>query len=98
VVVEELIAEDHPARAIWDFVGRLDLTGYTAQVKAVDGRAGRPPHDPHLLVSVWVYSYSRGVSSARAIAQLCEYHPALSVAHRDGGDQRAYPVGLSRRS
>jgi transposase len=76
VVVEELIAEDHPARAIWDFVGRLDLTGYTAQVKAVDGRAGRPAYDPHLLVSLWVYSYSRGVSSARAIAQLCEYHPA----------------------
>jgi hypothetical protein len=45
VVVEELIAEDHPARAIWAFVGRLDLTRYLAHV---GGAAGRPPYDPRL--------------------------------------------------
>jgi hypothetical protein len=28
------------------------------------------------MVSLWVYSYSLGVSSARAIERLCEYHPA----------------------
>jgi transposase len=76
VVVEELIAEDHPARAIWAFVGRLDLTRYLTQVKAVEGAAGRPPYDPQLLVSLWVYSYSRGVTSARAMEQLCEHDPA----------------------
>ena len=42
VVVEALIAEGDPARAIWAFVGRLDLTRYLAQVKAVEGAAGRP--------------------------------------------------------
>jgi hypothetical protein len=42
----------------------------------VAGGAGRPAFDPQLLVSLWVYSYSRGVSSARAIERLCEYHPA----------------------
>jgi transposase len=76
VVVEELIAEDHPARAMWAFVGRLDLTRYLAQVKAVEGAAGRPPFDPQLLVSLWVYRDSRGVTSARAIEQLCEHDPA----------------------
>ena len=76
VVVEELIADDHPARAIWAFVGRLDLTPYLAHVKAVEGAAARPPYDPQLLVSLWIYSYSRGVSSARAIERLCEYDPA----------------------
>jgi len=76
VVVEALIAEDHPARAIWDFVGRLDLRRYREQVRSVEGSAGRPAFDPHLLVSLWVYSYSRGVSSARAIERLCEYDPA----------------------
>ncbi len=41
VDVERLIPEDHPARAIWEFVGRLDLSGYTEQVRSVAGGAGR---------------------------------------------------------
>ena len=76
VDVEKLIAEDHPARAIWEFVGRLDLSAYTEEVRSVEGGAGRPAFDPHLLVSLWVYSYSKSVSSAREIERLCEYHPA----------------------
>lgn len=76
VVVEELIPEDHPARAIWDFVGRLDLRPYTEQIRSVEGGVGRPAYDPQLMVSLWVYSYSRGVSSAREIERLCEHEPA----------------------
>jgi transposase len=76
VDVEQLIEEEHPARAIWDFVGQMNLGQYTKQVRSVAGAAGRPAFDPQLLVSLWVYSYSRGVSSARAIERLCEYDPA----------------------
>ena len=76
VDVERLIPDDHPARAIWEFVGRLDLNGYTEQVRSVAGGAGRPAFDPQLLVSLWVYSYSQAVSSAREIERRCEYHPA----------------------
>ena len=76
VDVERLIPEDHPARAIWEFVGRLDLSRYTEQVRSVAGVAGRPAFAPQLLVSLWVYSYSRGESSARAIERLCEHEPA----------------------
>lgn len=75
VIVEELIAQDHPARAIWEFVGRLDLTAYTSQVRSMAGAPGRPAWDPRLLVSLWIYSYSRGVSSARAIERLCAHDP-----------------------
>ena len=76
VEVDKLIAEDHPARAIWEFVGRLDLRSYYGEIRSVEGRAGRPSFDPQLLISLWVYSYSRGVGSARAIARLCESDPA----------------------
>jgi hypothetical protein len=38
--------------------------------------AGRPVWDPRLLISLWIYAYKDGVSSAREIARLCEYHPA----------------------
>jgi hypothetical protein len=42
VDVERLIGEDHPARAIWTLVGRLDLRAFTralpAARKKVDGQ------------------------------------------------------------
>jgi len=74
--VERLIAEDHAARAIWDFVGKLDLSGYTKHVRAVEGFAGRPLLNPQLLISLWIYAYSQGVGSARAIERLCTHDPA----------------------
>ena len=76
VNVERLIAEDHPARAIWEFVGNLDLSGLSGEIRAVEGMAGRPAWNPQLLISLWVYAYSQGVGSARAIEQLCEWDPA----------------------
>lgn len=74
--VEELIPGDHPARAIWDFVGALDLRAYAAKIKSVEGGAGRPAYDPQLLISVWIYSISKGEGSAREIERLCEFDPA----------------------
>jgi transposase len=76
VDVENLIPPEHPARAIWEFVGRLNLDRFREQVRSLEGWAGRPALDPQLLVSLWVYSYSQGVSSARAIERLCEHDPA----------------------
>jgi len=74
--IERLIGAEHPARAVWEFVGGLDLSPYQEQARAVEGKAGRPGWDPRLLVSVWVYAYSKGVGSARAIEELCEWEPA----------------------
>lgn len=76
VDVERLISDDHPARAIWEFVGKLDLSSYTVQIRAVEGMAGRPSLNPQLLISLWIYAYSQGVGSARAIERLCEFDPA----------------------
>jgi transposase len=74
--IERLIGADHPARVIWEFLGQLDLSGYQEEVRAVEGKAGRPRWEPRLLVSLWVYSYSRGENSARAIEEMCEWEPA----------------------
>jgi transposase len=75
VDVERLIGEEHAARAIWEFVGRLDMSGYREEVRAVEGKAGRPGWEPRLLISLWVYAYSEGMGSARAIEQQCEWEP-----------------------
>jgi transposase len=76
VDVEQLLEPDHLARAIWEMTGRLDLTAYTEEVRAVEGRAGRPGIDPRLLISLWVYAYSERVSSAHEVERRCAYHPA----------------------
>jgi transposase len=76
VDVERLIGAEHPARAVWEFIGQLDLSAYQEEVRAVEGKAGRPGWEPRLLISLWVYGYSKGVGSARAIEELCEWEPA----------------------
>jgi transposase len=89
VDVETLIDEDHSARSIWHVVGRLNLSLYYAAIAAVEGHAGRDHTAPQLLISLWLYGYSRGISSAREIARRCEFEPALQwlcglqpVSHR----------------
>jgi len=85
VDIERLIPDDHPARAIWDLVGRLDLRSFYEKVKAVEGHAGQPPFDPRLMISLWVYGLSRGVNSARELAEWCEWEPAMQwLSARDG--------------
>jgi transposase len=77
VDVEALIEEDHPARAIWAFTGRMDWRRFYSRIQAVQGVAGRAAWDPRLLGSLWIYAYSRGIGSAREIARRCAYDPAF---------------------
>jgi transposase len=74
--VERLLDADHPARAIWELVGQCDLQPFHREIKAVKGKAGRPSHDPRLLISLWVYSYTQGIASGREIEERCGYDPA----------------------
>jgi transposase len=67
--VERLIPEDHAARAIWEFVGKMELKPFYEKVKAVEGRAGQPRFDPRLMISIWVYGLSRGINSARELSE-----------------------------
>lgn len=77
VDVERMLDESHPARAIWDFVGGLDLSRFEEKVKVYEGCSGREAWPPRLLISIWIYAYSRGVSSAREIARQCEWEPGF---------------------
>jgi transposase len=77
VDVEKLIAEDHPARAVWTLAGRLDLSSFYRAIESSTEEGGRPAFDPQLLISLWVYAYSQGIGSAREVARRCEYDPAF---------------------
>src|SRR5262249_42190745 len=94
--VERLIDEDHPARSIWEFVGRQDLSGFYREIRAMEGGLGRSPWDPRMMITLWVYAYSEGVSSAREIERL-RIPSCLSMDHGYGGSEPPQPVGFSSR-
>ena len=74
VDLESLVVDDHPVRAIWSFVERLDLTWFHERIKARGETPGRPATDPRILLTLWLYATVDGVGSARALDRLCEHH------------------------
>lgn len=76
VDLESLLPDDHPARTLWAAVEHLDLSQFYAAIEARAGRAGRPATDPKMLVCLWLYATSEGVSSARQLDELCRRHAA----------------------
>src|SRR5260370_36207962 len=77
VDVDLLVGEDHPARAIWTLIGRMDLSHFYQGIKSSAEEGGRPAFDPQLLISLWGYAYNQGIGSARVVARRCEYDPAF---------------------
>ena len=77
VDVEALIGAEHPARALWQLTGELDLSEFYAPIKTLADGPGRSCFDPRLLICVWLYGYSRGIGSARELARQVEIDPAL---------------------
>ncbi len=74
--LESLLPADHRARLVWAFVAGLDLAPLYERIKATEGHAGRPPIDPAILVSLWLYATLEAVGSARALDRLCAEHDA----------------------
>ena len=72
----DLLPADHLARLIWDAVARLDLTAFYAPIVVVIGGPGQAATDPQILVALWLYALSQGVTSARRLNDLCVEHLA----------------------
>lgn len=102
--LDSLVADDHPARAVWEILQRLDLADFYARIKATTDRPGHPAIDPTILLAVWVFAASEGIASARRIDALCAEHDAyrwlcggVSVNYHTIADFRtAYPEELDR--
>jgi transposase len=74
--LDQLLPEDHPARAIWAFLERLDLSGFYAGIQSVVGEPGHPATDPQVLLALWLLATTEGIGSARQIDRLCREHNA----------------------
>ena len=69
---------------IWELAGTVDLTAFENGYKSEEGRPGRACWPPQLLVSLWIYAYSIGTASARAIERLMQQEPGMRWL---GGDE-----------
>ena len=74
--LEELLSKNHVARLMWEVLERLDLTAFYRNIKVVEGKPGAPAIDPRILIALWLYAISQGVSSAREIDALRVEHVA----------------------
>lgn len=99
-----LLPEDHQARVVWEYVEGLDLGCLYDVIRAVEGRAGRPPIDPRILMSLWLYATLDGVGAAREVKRLCGDHAAyrwlcggVSVNYHTLSDFRTANVALLDR-
>lgn len=72
--LDSMIADDHPVRAVWEFLSKLNLSTFYTSIKAALDRPGRPASDPQVLLALWVYATAEGIGSARRLARLCEEH------------------------
>ena len=76
LALDALVPEDHQARLVWQYVDGLDMGPLYGLIRAVEGRAGRNPIDPKILMALWLQATLNAVGSARQLAQLCEDHVA----------------------
>ncbi len=74
--LDDRLAADHPARAIWALLERLDLTAFYAKVRVALAGPGRAASDPQVLLGLWLLATVEGIGSARKLARLSDEHDA----------------------
>lgn len=74
LALDQMLPADDEARTVWAYVEQCDLSDLLAEIRAVEGHAGRNSTDPRILLALWLLATLRGVGSARELARLCERH------------------------
>lgn len=77
LMIDDLVGADHPARMIWEIIGKMDLRPFESDVASFEKQCGRAAWPPRLLVSVLAYGYTLGTGSARELERMMEYEPGL---------------------
>ena len=74
LALDQMLPLNDEARTVWAFVEQCDLSDLLAEIRAVEGNAGRNATDPRILLALWLLATLRGVGSARELNRLCERH------------------------
>src|SRR5262245_60236118 len=71
LALDQMLPADDEARVVWQFVEQSDLSRLYAQIRSVEGHAGRDSTDPKILYGLWLFATLKGVGSARELDRLC---------------------------
>ncbi len=74
--LDSILPQDHAAGAIWSVLERMDLEALYADIHAVIDRPGQAASDPQVLLALWIYATTEGVSTARELDRLSHEHDA----------------------
>lgn len=72
--LDDLIPEDHKARAVWEFIERMNIDSCFDDILTFENAPGRSTTSPKVLLCLWIYSIMDGNISARKLEELCTYH------------------------
>jgi transposase len=70
--LDQMLPPDHRARAVWTFVGSLDLEPFYRDIEVTDNSPGRPAIAPEILIALWLLATLDGIGSARELDRRCE--------------------------
>jgi transposase len=77
LVIDELLASDHPARMIEAVVGKLNLSAYYDAIEARGEQPGRPATDPAMLITLLIYAATENIGCGREIERRCQSQDAF---------------------
>ena len=70
--LDELLAQDHPARFVAAFVDGLPRDAWLEMEIDLDGDPlGAPAYHPRVLLNVWLYGFMTGIRSSRKLEVAC---------------------------
>lgn len=62
--LDNILPDNHLARLVWQALEIIDLSAFYARVKVKVEGGGRAAIDPQLMVALWLYATTQGVTSA----------------------------------
>ncbi len=73
------LSADHPARAVDEILGKLDLDRCNRKRRHTPGE---PAYDVRCMTKILIYAYMRGITSSREMARQCEENIAFQFLTR----------------
>jgi transposase len=74
--IDDLIAQDHRARDVWEYVSSMNLDCFHDEIRVTEYSPGPGTLDPKIAMSLWLFAALNGIVSARELERLCQEHHA----------------------
>jgi transposase len=70
--IDELVADDHQVRVVWDAVCQMDLSAFLQPIAARQFTTGRSANDVAVMVALWLWAAVNNVARGRELERRCE--------------------------